>query len=233
MQGKSRDIELNLFDIFRELISHWMMILVVAVAFGIVGFSYGKLMVTPMYSSKSVLYVLSKSTSITSMADIQVGSSLTNDYMLVVGSRPVLDEVIESLELTENYQELKNKVTVSNTPGTRMLEITVIDGNVERAKKIADKTAEVSSKYIAQKMDQDPPTILQKGYTDGKPVTKGASYYALSFAAVGALILLLIYAVMYIANDKIMTADDLEKWTGVSVLATVPVKEGHREKRNS
>ena len=56
-------------------------------------------------------YVLSKSTSITSLADIQTGTSLTNDYIVGVKGRPVLDQVIENLNLNESYKTLGSRVT--------------------------------------------------------------------------------------------------------------------------
>lgn len=48
--------------------------------------------------------------SITSLADIQTGTSLTNDYMVIVEGRPVLEQVIENLGLDETYSSLKKKL---------------------------------------------------------------------------------------------------------------------------
>ena len=83
----------------------------------------------PQYESTSQFYVLSKSMSITSLADIQTGTSLTNDYMVIVEGRPVLEQVIENLGLDETYSSLKKKVTLNNPSNSRILEITVRDAN--------------------------------------------------------------------------------------------------------
>lgn len=125
----------------------------------------------PQYESTSQFYVLSKSMSITSLADIQTGTSLTNDYMVIVEGRPVLEQVIENLGLDETYSSLKKKVTLNNPSNSRILEITVRDANPSMAKKIADEIARVSVAFIQQKMDQDAPNIIQKGYSDGEPVS--------------------------------------------------------------
>lgn len=45
------------------------------------------------------------------------------------------------------------------------------DANPSMAKKIADEIARVSVAFIQQKMDQDAPNIIQKGYSDGEPVS--------------------------------------------------------------
>ena len=86
---KNDEIEIDLGELFLNIVSHWAAILLCTVLLATVGYSYGRFMTTPQYSSTSVLYVLSKSTSITSVADLQVGSNLTNDYLQVIKARDV------------------------------------------------------------------------------------------------------------------------------------------------
>ena len=83
----------------------------------------------------------------------------------------LLQQVIENLGLDETYSSLKKKVTLNNPSNSRILEITVRDANPSMAKKIADEIARVSVAFIQQKMDQDAPNIIQKGYSDGEPVS--------------------------------------------------------------
>ena len=78
-QDFDNEIEIDLKDLFLEIISYWQWIILVTIATGAVAFAISRFMITPMYESTSELYVLSKSTSITSLADIQTGTSLTND----------------------------------------------------------------------------------------------------------------------------------------------------------
>lgn len=89
--------------------------------------------------------------SITSLADIQTGTSLTNDYMVIVEGRPVLEQVIENLGLDETYSSLKKKVTLNNPSNSRILEITVRDANPSMAKKVADEIARVSVAFTNRK----------------------------------------------------------------------------------
>ena len=214
--------EIDLIEIFYVVLSRWAIILLTTVVLATLGYCYGRFLVTPQYASTSALYVLSKSTSITSMADIQVGANLTNDYMIVVTGRPVLEQVIENLGLEETYDELANKVTVKNETNTRILKITVSDSDIKRAKMIADDIAEVSSAFISEKMDQDPPTIIQYGYTDTRPVSTSPNRYALIAAMIGFVLSAGITIILYMLNDKIMTPEELEKKTGLNTLATLP-----------
>lgn len=217
-------LEIDLVELFYAIISHWSAILLTTVGLATLAYCYGRFMVTPVYSSNSALYVLSKSTSITSMADIQVGANLTNDYMVVVKGRPVLEQVIENLGLDMNYDRLKNKVSVKNETNTRILTISVSDPDIKTAKVIADEIANVSSSFISEKMDQDPPTILQYGYTDTKRVNRSPNSYAMIGALLGFVLSAGIVVLLYLLNDKIMTPEDLEKRTGLNTPATLPLE---------
>ena len=215
--------EIDLVEVFYAVLSRWSVILLATVVLATLGYCYGRFLVTPQYASTSALYVLSKSTSITSMADIQVGANLTNDYMVVVKGRPVLEQVIENLELGETYDQLKAKVSVTNETNTRILTISVRDKDIKRAKTIADEIADVASAFISEKMDQDPPTIIQYGYTDTRAVSTSPNRYALYGAMLGFIISVTAAVLLYLLNDKIMTPEELEKRTGLNTLATLPL----------
>ena len=62
-------------------------------------------------------------------------------------------------------------MTLDNPSNSRVLNITVTDPDPQMAKTIADEIAKVASAYIAEKMKQDPPTIIQSGYDDGGAVS--------------------------------------------------------------
>ncbi len=219
------EIEIDLRELLAVLLSQWLLILVVTVLGGGIAFGVSHYMIVPQYESTAQLYVLSKSTSITSLADIQTGTSLTNDYMVVVEGRPVLEQVIVNLSLNESYHSLKSKVTLNNPSNSRILEITVRDENPAMAKKIADEIADVGSTFIAAKMVQDAPMIIQKGYADGEPVSPNIIKNTLIGAVLGAFLAMAIIVISYLFNDTIMTAEDVEKKLGLNVLGTLPLEE--------
>jgi capsular polysaccharide biosynthesis protein len=217
--------EIDLMELFFEIIEHWKMILLSAILVAVIAFVYSKYFITPLYSSTSELYVLSKSTSITSLADIQTGTNLTNDYMVVVNGRPVLDKVIDNLGIDESYASLVGKITLSNPSNSRILKITVTDSDPKRAKLIADEIAEVSSAFISEKMDQDPPSIIQYGYADGSQVSPSVKKNTVLGALVGAFLAMAVVVVIFLLNDTIMDQEDVEKKLGINLLGTVPLEQ--------
>lgn len=219
------EIEIDLRELLLELLAYWKLILLSIILVGSIAFGVSKFMMVPKYESTAELYVLTKSTSITSLADIQTGTSLTNDYIVVVKGRPVLEQVIENLGLRETYKSLSDKVTLNNPSNSRILEITVTDENPMMAKNIADEIANISSAFIAQKMDQEPPTIIQTGYADGSPVSPNILKNTVLGGMLGAMLSMALVVITYLFNDTITGPEDIEKKLGMNMLGTLPLEE--------
>jgi capsular polysaccharide biosynthesis protein len=225
--NKNQDeMEIDLLELFYVLLGRWLVILFSAVLVGACAFVISYFLITPKYESTSELFVLSKSTSITSLADIQMGASLTSDYVEVVMERPIIEQVITNLGLTtETYESLSSKIEVSNPSDTRLLRITVTDTNPERAKTIADEMADVSRMFIAEKMDQSAPSITHYGYADGEKTSPHVMKNTVIGALLGAILAMAIVVISYLTNDTIVTADDIEKKLGMTMLGSIPLDE--------
>jgi capsular polysaccharide biosynthesis protein len=229
------EIEIDLKDLLLEILGYWKLIVVVAALAAVIGFAVSEFMMVPEYESTSELYVLTKSTTITSLSDIQTSTSLTNDYIVVIKGRPVLEQVIENLGLNETYASLRGRVSVNNPSNSRLLDITVTDTDPVMAKKIADEIADVGSAFIAQKLVQDPPEIVQYGYSDGSPVSPNVKKNTILGGLLGAVLAIAIIAVSYLFNDSILGPEDIEKKLGMHVLGTLPLEDseddGDRRKK--
>ncbi len=225
-QNENDEIEIDLGELFFVLLGHWKRIVLAAVLAAAVVFAYCSLLVTPQYESTAKLYVLSKSTSLTSLADVQLGTSLTQDYMEVVNSRPVLEEVIEKLALEDTYEELRDRLEVENPSDTRILAITVRDPDPERAKEIVDEVADASADFIADKMDQDSPNVFENGYVNKEKVSPARMRDSAIGGLVGALLAVALVVVLHLMNDTVMATDDIEKYLGMNTLASIPLEGG-------
>lgn len=224
-QYESDEIEIDLKELFFELLVEWKKIAVSTVLAGLIMFIVSAFILTPQYQSTSKLYVLSKSTSITSLTDLQMGTNLTNDYMEIVGGRPILDQVIANLGLDYTYGQLGSMIGFSNPSDSRILEITVTHPDPKVAKKIADEMANVAAAFIAEKMDQDPPSVIQYGYIENNPVSPSIVKNTAIGLLAGAFLAMAVVIVTYLMNDTIMTPDDMERKVGIQVLASLPFDE--------
>lgn len=223
---RNDEIEIDLKELFFVLLGKiWIIILTTALGLGLaVGVTVG--FIKPVYSSTATLYVITKSTSITSLADIQMGTSLTQDYMEFVTSRPVAEKVIQNLELDMTYEAFKESIEVENPSNTRFLNITVRHHDAYMAKKIVDQLTDVSASRMAEIMESQKPNVMDYGHIAEAPVSPSVTKNGLLGAVIGFLLSAGIITVLYLMNDKIHTTEDVEKYLGINTLGLIPLKEG-------
>ena len=222
------DLMRLLFALKRRI---WL-ILAVGLIFAFGAAAYTRFLVTPVYTSSSTMLVLTKETTLASVADLQLGTQLTKDYSVLIQSRPVLEETIENLGLDMSYQALRGSISITNPEDTRILSISVNHSDPETAKTIADELASVSSAYIGDKMEVTPPKIIEEGevptYKTSPSIRKNT---VMGFLA-GAVLVCAVVVVLELLNDSIYTEEDVEKYLGLSTFAVVPDKEpNHKKKR--
>ena len=226
------EVEIDLLEILRALKKKILVILIVGLIGGCIGGAYTQLFMTPVYSSTSSILVLSKETTLTSLADLQLGASLTSDYTVLIKSSPVLEQVIKNLKLDMTAEQLRQNIAINNPTDTRILEITVSDTDPEMAKEIVDEIADVSSSYIGDKMEVIPPKVIEVG----KIATKRTSPSVKKNAAMGLLLGILacaaIVTVFAVMDDTLKTEEDVEKYLGVSVLAKIPDRKDYINMKN-
>ena len=222
------EIEIDLLELLGEFRRKIWIILGVIVLFGGVAGAFSKFVLTPQYKSTAMVYILSKETTLTSLADLQIGSQLTKDYKIIVTSRRVLNQVIDDMKLNLTYKELLEKVTIDNPQDTRILSISVEDPAPDMAKLIADKIATVSSDYIGDIMEMVPPKLIEEGEIPIQKSSPSNVKNALIGALLGAVIVCGLITVQVVMNDTIRTEEDVTKYLGLSVLASVPIREGEK-----
>ena len=229
--GQDEDV-IDLMELFFALRKHLVLLILTAIIGGGLGFAVSRFVLTPTYTSTSMIYVMSKETTLTSLADLQIGSQLTQDYKVLTTSRTVMEDVIQKLGLKYDYMTLRSKVSLDNPTDTRILNISVLDTDPQMAKKLTDAVADSASSYIADIMEQDPPKIIEYGEI---PLQKTGPKTGRN-TMMGALLFLLV-AVAFVTidmltNDTIKTEDDIENYFGLPVLATIPEKDAAAAKKS-
>lgn len=225
------EIEIDLRELLCEMKKKiWFIIAGLLIGAAITG-AYSKFLITPQYKSEAKLYVLSKETTLTSLADLQIGSQLTQDYKVLVGSRPVLQGVVDHMKLDMTYRELEKKLTIDNPNNTRILTLTIKDPNPYLAKSIVDEVANTASDYIGEIMEMVPPKLIE----DGEVASEKASPNVLKNTIIGGILGLLLVCgfivVRVILNDTVKSEEDVSKYLDLPVLAVIPKKDGNEDRK--
>ena len=172
-----------------------------------------------------MIYILTKTTSVTSLADIQMGSQLTADFEILATSRPVIEEVIEKLKLKYSYDELVEMIQTDNQSDTRILRFTVIDENAKEAKAIANELAEVTAERVAYVMSSDKPKIVEEAVVPKKASSPNTMKNTIIGALAVAFLAIGIIVIKYLVNDTVQNEDDIKKYLGLHMLAAIPTEK--------
>ena len=216
------EITIDLREVFFALKKRFILIILACIAGGVIALAITMFLMTPIYTSTASLLVLSKETTLTSIADIQLGTQLTNDYKVLIRSTSVLEEVIDDLHLATTPEELKETISINNPEGTRLLDISVNNPDPEMARDIVNSVASVSSAFIGDKMEVVPPKIIERGKVPDRQTSPSKKRNTLIGILLGLLLSAGPIILLTVLDDTIKSEDDMQSYLGLSMLASVP-----------
>jgi len=232
MEVKNTDeIEIDVKELFAILLHKLWLILLIGILAAAAALLISKYLLQPVYISSTKVYVISRQDeNKTTYSDIQTGTQLTKDYMILVKSRPVTEQVINDLHLNLTHEQLSDMIDVNTPQDTRILEISVKNHNADLAKKIVDDIAEVSSERMVSIMEIEKVNIVEFGNIPEKPASPNILNNTILGGIIGAIAITLLIIIINLLNDSIRTSDDIEKYLGITTLGYIPFEEERNRK---
>lgn len=223
----------DLWDIFvRRVI--WMVLaaVIVGTAFLVVD----KATFTPQYQSTATLYLLrddeeDSSSVVDAYNSYSLAMKVVNDCTYMLKSRTVVDQVISDLGLSGSYESLVGKISTSNPENTRFLEVTVRADSPETAKLIVDSLCERGRDQINNALGYEQVMLYEYGVLRSAPSnTRGMTSYLLP-AAAAAVVVYAVFLIIFLLDDRIRSADDIERVLGLTVLGEIPDQKDVRKNK--
>ena len=217
------EVEIDLL----ELLAHFRRFIVWIIA----GFLIGAIIagtvtqfaITPKYTATAKMYMVSSSSqSVVDLTDLNIGQSISKDYVELLKTRPIVEGVIEEQNLTYSYNDLTNMMSLSVLADTRIIAIKVTSTDPKEAMNIANALAEKGVKELPKVMETPEPHIAEYAIV---PVTKSSpslSKNTVMGALIGLIIMLAFFTVRFLMDDTFKSADDIEKEFGVMPLTVIP-----------
>ena len=220
------EVEIDIGHILSILWEKILVIIATGIIVGLAGFLVSKFLITPKYESETKLYVLNRANdSATTLSDVQLSTQLTKDYQILVTSAPVMNQVIKELGLNMKASELASTISVDTPSDTRVLQITVTSDDPKRAKDIADKVAQVSSKKICDIMKIEQVNVIEEGSMSEEPAVDTVQKWTLIGLALGIVLSCAVIIIRSMLDDTVKTTEDVEKYFDLSTLAVIPILE--------
>ena len=221
-QDNNEEVEIDIMQIIRMLLSKIWIVIVAGVATAIVAFGITEIAITPQYQSSIKLYIINRQNgTTTTLSDIQSSTQLVKDYKVLVTSLPVVEQVVKQLDLDISPDALVGKISCEIETDSRVLQVTVTDTDPQ----IVDAIADVSAKQITSVMQIEGVNVIEYGRVANAPSSPNVKKNTMLGAIAGIVIAIAVLVVNFILDDRIKTSDDVEKYLGITNLSLIPLTE--------
>lgn len=221
--GMNDSGEIDLVEIFYLFWGHALHIILCAVLGGIMAFGYTRFLVTPLYQAEAKLYMVSASAgNMIDISDLQLGSQLTSDYKQLMVSRPLLEDVIDELDLEMGYRTLRGMISIQNPSDTRILQVSVINADPNLSCSIANELVDQAVVYLPRIMECDEPNVVERAVVPGSAFSPNYAKNVMMGVLVGMVLCCAVLLARFLLNDSFVTAEDVARRLGVQPLASIP-----------
>ncbi|MDN7244587.1 YveK family protein [Planococcus shenhongbingii] len=220
----------NLHDIFNTLKKRAGMIglltILAIVVSGVVSF----FLVTPSYETTTQILVSRSQSESTELAneDVQTDLQLISTYSDIIKSPAILEQVKIKLGLPYSVAELNQKITVSASENSQVLNISATDEEPGTAVRIANTTAEVLIAEIPKLMNVENVSLLYAAVLNenASPLKPDILLNLAIAAAIGLMIGVSAAFLFEYLDTTIKNGQDIKASLGVPVLALIsPISE--------
>ena len=179
--------------------------------------------ITPKYTATAKMYMVSSSSqSVVDLTDLNIGQSISSDYVELLKTRPIVEGVIKEQGLDYTYNELVNMISLSVVNNTRIIQINVTSTDNEEAMNIANALAEKGVKELPKVMETPEPHIAEYAIVPVNKSSPSLTKNTMIGALLGLLLMLAIFTIRFLMDDTFKTAEDIEREFGVMPLTVIP-----------
>lgn len=224
--------ELDLKELFSIFWNKKVEIGLITLIFMVVGIIYSFAFVTPKYQSTTTLLLAtlnnegqqSNNKDTITQTDLTLNTNLVSTYSDLIKREIVLNEVLDNLNIRNiNEEQLKNNIKVSSVSDTQLIEISVTNENATYACNIANEIAKVFTEKVAEEIyNINNVHVIDVAKVAEIPCNVNHLKDIIIFAFIGIVIAVIKILVMNMLDNTIKTEQDVEKATGLLVLAQVP-----------
>ncbi len=233
---QDKEIQIDLTELFYRLLDKAWIIILVGVLGAVAAGLYTHFFVEETYMATTKLYVIGEDTAI-DLTQLNFGDKLADDYVQVFRNRDVHNAVARTVREKYGFElppfsVMTQHMAVSQVSNTRILSISYTCTDREQALQVLQVYANVAMEFIQAKMGaQEPPTVFEQPYASEDPTGPNLLRNVALGLAIGVLGAMLVLVFLFIIDDRIRTADQLERRLGLSTLGMMPIQKKESRSR--
>lgn len=230
--------EIEIKELFNIFWKKKFIIIAVAIIFAVVGGGYSVKLKKPMYKASTTLLLAqnyeqesNKQENEITQTDISLNQKLVSTYSELVKSKTVIKTVLQNLGMDEQLEEkIADNITVNAVSDTQVIEITYINEDANIAFNIANELSNVFCDKVKEIYNINNVYIVDKAEMPEEPYNINHIKTTIIFEIAGGVLTCAIVFILSLFDTTVKTSEDIEKNTGLNVLAQVPeIKVGGKK----
>lgn len=225
MNQENQMVEIDIVSLLKTIWKRKFLIILTALITAVIALGYSVFIAKPSYQSTTRIYVVNRQQSDNNALtnqDLQAGAYLVKDYKEIILSQDVLSTVISELKLSSTTADLAGKVTVSVPTDTRIVSITVTNGDPNQASRIANTLREVAAEKIIAVTKVSDVTTLEEAEAPKSPSSPNIRRNVMIGFVGGAVAMVVLVLIVEVLDDRVKKPEDIEEVMGMSLLGIVP-----------
>lgn len=222
----NQEMEIDLVDLLGYYMSKLPLLIAAIVIGALVSGLVTYFAITDKYTATSKMYMVSASSdSVVNLQDLNLGTSLSQDYLELMKSRPAIEDVITKLKLDLDYRQVSDMINLTVVNNTRIIQIGVTSTDPQLAMDIANQMTHTTKILLPKVMETPSPSIVEEATLPTVPSEPSLKKNVMIGALLLLILVLAVLTVLYLLDDTIKSAEDLEAAFGVMPLSVVPEGE--------
>ena len=225
MNQENQMVEIDIVSLLKTIWKRKFLIILTALITSVIALGYSVFIAKPSYQSTTRIYVVNRQQSDNNALtnqDLQAGAYLVKDYKEIILSQDVLSTVISELKLSGTTADLAGKVAVSVPTDTRIVSITVTNGDPNQASRIANTLREVAAEKIIAVTKVSDVTTLEEAEAPKSPSSPNIRRNVMIGFVGGAVAMVVLVLIVEVLDDRVKKPEDIEEVMGMSLLGIVP-----------
>lgn len=214
---------IDLLELFRAILKHIKLIIVLCILFGAGGFFGTKLLITPTYTASTSIYLtpqINESGSLDYNSQM-ANSKLVSNVVELMTQNNIMSEVAKNVGL-ESAESVKKVVKVSNDSDTEIITISATTTDPKLSKDIANDTVSTFIRTMQKNLNVSNIEVVDKAKLSYVPSGPNIKKNTLLATMVG-FVLGCGYAILrFLFDNRLRTKEEAEKYLGIPVFCEIP-----------
>ena len=214
---------IDLSELFRVVLKHFKLIIVLCILFGMGGFFGTKLLIAPTYTASTSIYLtpqISESGALDYNSQIANSKLVTNAVNLLTQNN-IMSEVAQDVGL-ESASSVQNCVSVTNESNTEIITISATTTDPKLSKDIANDTVSTFIRTMQKNLNVRNIEVVDKAKLSYVPSGPNVKKNTMMAGLIG-LVVGVGYAVLrFLFDNRLRTKEEAEKYLGIPVFCEIP-----------